>query len=92
MGARGRGSDDSGSAVWEKEAERTTPGEALPRYAEVITPEKKSVRQETNRINQLKRDPLAKRSLASIRGVDLSAYRNKRLKKCRRARCGSIWR
>lgn len=70
---------DSGSAVWEKEAERTTLGEALTRYAEEVTPTKKSARQETNRINQLKRDLLAKRSLASIRGVDLSAYRNKRL-------------
>lgn len=71
---------NSGGAVWEKEAERTTLGEALTRYAVEITPEKKSARQETNRINQLARDPLARRSLASIRGVDISAYRNKRLK------------
>lgn len=71
---------DQGKWVSQREARRTTLAEALTRYASEITPGKKSARQELNRINQLKKNKLAQRSLALIRSVDLAKYRDERAK------------
>jgi integrase len=60
------------------EAERTTLSEALERYGREITPTKLGQIQEARRIKQLLKHPLAARSLASLRSVDFSAYRNMR--------------
>lgn len=80
--ARAAESDmDRGVYVSMREAERTTLREAFERYLHEITPGKKGARGEKQRIQQWLRHPLADRSLASIRGVDLATYRDERLKK-----------
>lgn len=61
------------------EAENTTLEEALDRYLLEVVPKKKGADQERVRIEAWKRDPLAQRSLASIRGADMAAWRDKRL-------------
>jgi integrase len=70
---------DHGAYVSREEAENTSFGEALARYANEITPRKKGARQERDRIAFLKKHALAHRSLASIRGADIAAYRDERL-------------
>lgn len=62
------------------ELERTTLGELLERYESEVTSEKAGARQERSRIKKWKRHPLALRSLASLRSVDFSQYRDARLK------------
>lgn len=62
------------------EAERTTLKEALERYLKEVTPQKKGRKQETNRIKALQRDPIAEKSLASIRSADIAKWRNERVK------------
>ncbi len=64
------------------EAERTTFGEALDRYASEVTVGKRGWETEMHRINALKKHPLAARSMASLRGVDFAKYRDERLKDC----------
>ncbi|MGL4407986.1 MAG: site-specific integrase, partial [Zoogloea sp.] len=64
------------------EAERTTWGEVLDRYAREVTADKRGWETEMHRINALKKHPLAARSLASLRGVDFAKYRDDRLKEC----------
>ena len=64
---------DHGAYVSREEAESTPFAEGLERYANEITPRKKGVRQEPDRIEFLKRHDLAHRSLASIRGADIAA-------------------
>jgi integrase len=71
---------DRGMFVSRKEAESTTLDEALERYRNEITPDKKGAKQERSRINILKRSNLAPRYLASIRGTDVAKYRDERLK------------
>jgi integrase len=61
------------------EARRTTLGEALERYLVEITPLKKGAKQERVRIRAWLRDPLAGRSLASIRSMEIAAWRNERV-------------
>jgi integrase len=61
------------------EADTTTLREALDRYAREVTPGKRGAGRELNRIKAWQRHPLAARSLASIRGMDLAAYRDERL-------------
>lgn len=73
------GQMDLGTFVSRKEAEQTTLSEALDRYEREVTPRKKGAAQERLRIRAWKRDPLAKRSLASIRGTDFATWRDKRL-------------
>lgn len=68
-----------GLFVDQREAEATTLHEALERYEREITPKKKGAVQEQKRITAWKRDPLALRSLAAIRGADIAAWRDKRL-------------
>ncbi len=69
---------DRGAFVSRKEAENTTLSDALDRYEKEVLPEKKGARQEKQRVGAWKTDPLAKRSLASIQGKDIAAYRDKR--------------
>lgn len=71
-----------GVFVDRSEAERTTFGEALDRYAREVTAGKRGRESEMYRINALKRHPLAARSLASLRGVDFAKYKDERLKDC----------
>lgn len=68
-----------GAFVDRTEAEQTTFSEALDRYEREVTPRKKGAKQELLRIRAWKRDPLALRSMASIRGADIAAWRDKRL-------------
>lgn len=70
---------DVGVFVSRKEAEQTSLNEALDRYEREVTPAKKGAAQERLRIRAWKRDPLAARSLAGIRGSDLAEWRDKRL-------------
>jgi len=62
------------------DAERTTLGDALKKYEDEVTPNKRGADQELHRIRVWKSDPLAKKSLASLRGVDFAKWRDKRLK------------
>ena len=70
---------DHNTFVDSREAEQTTLLEALDRYEREVTPRKKGAAQERYRIGKWKRDDLALRSLASIRGVDLAGWRDRRL-------------
>jgi len=58
------------------EAEATTLGEALERYLREVTPRKKSAKREAARIRAWLARPIARRSLASIRGSDIAAFRD----------------
>lgn len=71
---------DRGLFVDRSEAEATTLAQALERYKREVTAHKKGSHQEGKRITQWLRSDLAKRSLASLRGNDFAAYRDKRLK------------
>lgn len=62
------------------EARRTTLADALDRYAREVTPHKRGAQQEQARIRTWKAHALAQRPLASIRGSDLAAWRDARLK------------
>lgn len=62
------------------EAEATTLDEALERYEREVTERKDGAAQERHRIRAWRADPLARRSLASLRGADFSTWRDKRLK------------
>lgn len=62
------------------ELERTTLGDLLTRYESEVTPDKIGARQESSRIRRWKSHPLAARSLASLRAVDFSQYRDARSK------------
>ncbi len=69
---------DRGIFVSRAEAESTTLKDALDRYQLEVTPRKRGAPQEKYRIRALLLDPLAKRSLASIRGTDVAKFRDKR--------------
>ena len=70
---------DRGCFVCRSEAETTTLGAALERYKREVTPHKKGAHQEVKRIKLWLATDLAKRSLASLKGSDFAAYRDKRL-------------
>lgn len=57
-----------GVFVSRKEAERTTLSEALDRFAQEVSSEKKGAYQEFRRIENFKRHNLAKRFLPRFRG------------------------
>jgi integrase len=59
-----------------REAGRTTVGEALDRYAREVSAAKKGAKQEAWRIAWLKRQPIARRTLANTRGADVAELRN----------------
>lgn len=71
---------DRGSFVPTALSDRTTLGEALERYASEITSAKKGAVQEQCRIAHWKCHPFAARAMSSIRGHDVAAYRDARLK------------
>jgi len=60
------------------EADNTTLGEALRRYAKEVTPRKKGADRELDRIAAWLRDDLSHRHLARLRGSDFAEYRDKR--------------
>ena len=70
---------DQGLFMSRNEAETTTLGELLNRYLRECTPQKKGAGPEACRIRALLRHPLAKRFIASLRGVDIARYRDERL-------------
>lgn len=61
-------------------AECMTLAEALVKYEKEVTPSKRGADQEKHRIRVWKAEPLAKKTLASLRGVDFATWRDKRLK------------
>jgi len=71
---------DQGLFVSRNEAETTTVDELLNRYLIEYTAKKKGADPEACRIRKLLRHPLAKRFIASIRGLDMARYRDERLK------------
>ena len=72
---------DKGAFVSRAEAESTTLKELLERYLAEVTPLKKGAEPETNRLRLMMRHPLARRFVASIRGVDIARWRDERLRK-----------
>jgi integrase len=62
-----------------EEAERTTLHAALQRYEREITPAKRGAEQERYRIKRWLADPLANRTLASVRSSDLAGWRDVQL-------------
>ena len=70
------GEMDRGTFVSRVESESTLLGEALERYMREVTPLKKGKVRETARIKVWMAHPLAKRTLAAIRGSDLATYRD----------------
>jgi len=65
------------------EADNTTLDEALTRYLEEVTPDKKGSITEKQRINQWKLRPVAKQFLSLLRGTDFAKHRDARLKEGR---------
>ena len=65
---------DRGVFVSRAEAERTTLAEALERYAREVSPRKKNAAREQDRIEWWKRQPVARRTLATIRGKDMADF------------------
>ena len=70
-----------GVFVSRQEAEKTTLLDAFERYEREVSSTKKGYAREKERIRTWRAHPLARRSLASIRGGDLAAFRDDRLKK-----------
>jgi integrase len=69
-----------GLYVSREEAERTTLSDALLRYKNEVSPKKKGYAQEVVRINRWLKEPLATRSLASLRSTDFAKLMDERLK------------
>ncbi len=78
---------DRGVFVCRSEAEATTLSNALVRYLKEVVPGKKGKVQEEKRIGLWLQDPLAKRSLASLRGADFATWRDRRLEDVSPATC-----
>ncbi len=68
-----------GVFVSRAEAKNTTLAEALDRYEREVTPKKKSRSDERYKLGAWRSSTLAARSLASIRGKDLAAWRDAEL-------------
>ncbi len=71
---------DTGYFRDRREVERTTLAQGLQRYLEAITPTKRGMVAEKNRILQLQAHPISLRPLASLRAKDFVEYRDARLK------------
>lgn len=80
-----------GTFVDRSEAERTTFGEALGRYAREVTQDKRGWETEMHRIKALQKHPLVARSLASLRSLDFANYRDERLPLPSRPSSAGIW-
>jgi integrase len=78
---------DRGVFVCRSEAETTSLSDALNRYLKEVVPTKKGKAQEEKRIGLWLCDPLAKRSLASLRSSDFATWRDKRLESVSPATC-----
>lgn len=61
-------------------AEKTTLGELLKRYAQQVTPLKRSHQTELYRLGKMQRDRIAQYALANLRAQDLADYRDRRMK------------
>jgi integrase len=72
---------DKGASVSRAEAESTQLKELLERYLAEVTPLKKGAEPETNRLRLMMRNPLARRFVAGVRGVDIARWRDERLRK-----------
>jgi len=70
---------DKGTYVDRTEAESTTLGELIDRYLSEITPSKKGIKQETYRLQSLKK-ALGHLIVASIQSKHIATYRDVRLK------------
>lgn len=70
---------DRGAFVSRREAESTTLREALERYAREVTPRKKGAEQEHYRIRALLDLPIARHTLAGIRGAEIASLRDAEL-------------
>ena len=70
---------DRGVFVDRSDCEQTTVGELIDRYLSEVTPKKKSVRSEKQRLNALK-SHFGAFSLASVRSSHISAYRDAKIK------------
>ncbi len=70
-----------GVYVSRSESENTTLTEALERYRREVTPHKKSAYDEIYKLNAWKESRLARRSLASIQGKDLAAWRDAEIRR-----------
>lgn len=70
----------AGRYVDTREAEATTLGQALERYAREVTPSKKGAKREADRIKRWIADPLASKSLAALRGSDMATWRDAKFK------------
>lgn len=70
---------DRGIFVSRAEAESTTLDDALDRYKREVSAGKKGCEQEKFRIKTWRKNDLALRSLASLRGSDFAKYRDERL-------------
>ena len=70
---------DQGLFKDRREVEQTTLAEALDRYLLTVTCHKRGRVGEENRINLLKKNALALRSLGSLQAKDYSTYRDNRL-------------
>lgn len=68
-----------GFAASLQESRSMTLSDALQRYADEVTPHKKSKHQELKRIRLWKLHPLAALPLSEIRGADIARYRDARL-------------
>ena len=77
-----------GLFVSRTEAENTTLGDLLDRYEREIVSAKKGAQIERYRLNRFRESPLARRSIASIRGTDLALWRDHRLKEVSPATVG----
>lgn len=71
---------DRGVFVSRVESEQTTLKECLERYLREVSPTKKGAEHERYKIGVILKHKLAVRYMASIRGTDLAAYRDDRLK------------
>lgn len=71
---------DRGVFVSRIESEQTTLKECLERYLREVSPTKKGAEHERYKIGVILKHKLAMRYMASIRGTDLAAYRDDRLK------------
>src|SRR5690606_33470601 len=63
-----------------RDADSTTQAEALKRYRREVSDHKKGEKQEGVRIKRWMEDPLAEKSLASLKSSDLAAWRDERLR------------
>ncbi len=77
-----------GVFVSRTEVENTTLGDLLNRYEREIVSAKKGAQIERYRLNRFRESPLARRSIASIRGTDLALWRDNRLKEVSPATVG----